>query len=318
MDAAALQIPRPQAATSAIERQVEAGAARALVENAPALASGVDRVEAGRRDHQRDCRGEQKDRHQRGAAPGRKMKIDRRGERHFRRCPRQRPHGGKLFVAALGLKFDHATPITRRRGRSSVAEESRQRRMGRGLRLAEFDHAPVVVDEDRLGEPLVRVGLEHISEDFGLRALRIGHERRVEPLSEQGGADVNLARGVAQRQIALEPKMLERQRHNANNCDGKCDPDRRRNDPPATARGGETQRGAFERLDQAARPRQGEAKPRLPAQASGWPFRTSVPVCRAYTRHRPSQTSPQITLGQPPSRPNHYDKNPCANLCPDP
>jgi len=65
-----------------------------------------------------------------------------------------------------------------------------------------------------------------------------------------------------------------------------------------------------------ARPRLSEAKRRVPAQRSTWPYWTSVPVCRACTRHRPSQSSPQITLGPPPLRPNHYDKNPCANLCP--
>ena len=52
MDAAARQIPRPQAATSAIERQARsARASRALLANAPALASGVDRVQPRRRDN---------------------------------------------------------------------------------------------------------------------------------------------------------------------------------------------------------------------------------------------------------------------------
>ena len=47
-------------------------------------------------------------------------------------------------------------------------------------------------------------------------------------------------------------------------------------------------------------PRQGRPNRRLPAQRSRRPLRTNVPVCRACTRHRPSQTSTQSILGQPP------------------
>src|SRR5579871_1711884 len=172
-----------------------------------------------------------------------------------------------------------------------------------------------MVHEDRLGEPLLGMGLEHISEDFGLRPLRISQERRIEPLDKQAGPYVDLARGGAERQVTFDPQVLKRQRNNANNRDSDDNRNCRRISSPANARDQESATHAFEGANWSTHPRRGEPKRRFPAQRSGWPFRTSAPVCRAYTRHRPSQTSPQITLGQPPLGPNHYDKNPCANLC---
>ena len=68
--------------------QLDAGAPRALFANASALAAGMDRVEGRRRDHERDRQGEQKDRHQRRATPGRQMKINRRREGYS--CPSPR------------------------------------------------------------------------------------------------------------------------------------------------------------------------------------------------------------------------------------
>ena len=245
------------------------------------------------------------------------MKIDRRGEGDPRRGSRQSPHGGKFLVVSRFVA-NHAAPIVARGGGLRAAHEGRERRIGGGMGLAVFDQAPVAVDEDRLGEPLLRMGVEDAAEDFGGRRQRFSGQRRVEPLGEKRRPHGDLALGGAKREIPLERQMLERQGDDCNDRDGRPDQSRQRNHPPANRRGGETPMRPFERLDRAARPRQREAKRRLPAQALGWPFRTSVPVCRAYTRHRPSQTSPQITLGQPPLRPNHYDKNPCANLCPDP
>ena len=192
------------------------------------------------------------------------MKINRRSEGHSRRSPRQRPHRGKLLVAPFGLKLDHPAPIAPRNGSFRTADEGRQRRVGRSLRPAKLDHAPVVVDEKRLGQPLVGMRLEHASEDLGLVPLRVGDKRRVEPLGEEGGADVDLARGGAQRQIPFEPQLLERQRDNADDRDGDPDRNRRRNHPPANRRRAWAPH-AFQRLDLTARPRPGEAKHRLPA-----------------------------------------------------
>ena len=100
MDAAALQIPRPQAATSSIEREVDARAPGALLANAPALAPGVDDVEAARRDHQRDRRGEQEDRHPAVRRQAARCGSTGEAKATLAEVARKGPHGRELFVAA--------------------------------------------------------------------------------------------------------------------------------------------------------------------------------------------------------------------------
>ena len=171
-------------------------------------------------------------------------------------------------------------------------------------------------------EPLIGMSLKNVAKDFGFGRLRIGAQRRVEPLGEQRRAHVDLARAGAQRQIALEPQMLKGEREDGENRNGDADDNRRRNPPTADRGPGGTRMRApssaahekaggrfftqsarnqrnigpatirsnperFRRLARPASPRLGEAKRRFPAQRSSWPHWTSVPVCRAYTRHRP-------------------------------
>ncbi len=121
----------------------------------------------------------------------------------------------------------------------------------------ELDKAPVAVDEDGLSEPLVGMFLKNAPEDLGFGRLRRGCQRRVELRGEESGAHVDLARGGPERQIALEPQMLERQCDNADDREEHADRGRRWGQAPPDRRAGGTLMRAFKRLDRAASPSKG-------------------------------------------------------------
>ena len=95
-----------------------------------------------------------------------------------------------------------------------------------------FDHAAVALDEHRSREPLIGMSPKNAAKNFGLGRLRIGAQRRVERLGQQRRAHVDVARSSAQRQIALEPQMLNGEREDGEDRKGDADDDRRWNSPP--------------------------------------------------------------------------------------
>ena len=109
----------------------------------------------------------------------------------------------------------------------------------------EIDQAAVAVDEDRLGEPLIGMSLDHAAEDLSFGRLRVGAQRRAEPVGEQRRAHVDLARAGAERQITLEPQVLKGDRDDAEDRNGDTDQNRR-GDAPSADRGARgTRMGAF-------------------------------------------------------------------------
>ena len=128
-------------------------------------------------------------------------------------------------------------------------------------------------------EPLVGMSLENAAKDFGFGRLRIGAQRRVEPLGEQGRAHVDFARAGAQRQIALEPQMLKREREDGEDRNGdaadKSRWNRRAGGPQRRAR---TRRRTLDRLCRAGErtPSANRNRP-VPAQCFNWPHLNKRP-----------------------------------------
>ena len=212
------------------------------------------------------------------------MTIDGRSKRHPGRGPRQHPHGGELIAVMFGLDAGHAALNVA--GADGLRGREGASRIGGVLGPVVFDHAAVAVDEHRLRETLIGMGVKNAAENLGFGRLRIGAQRRVEPLGEQRRAHVDLARAGAERQIALDPQMLDGERDDAKIAKAT---------PMTTADGIRRRRtGAPDATRMCARapssagePMPGEAKRRFPAQCLSWSHWISVPVCRAYTRHRP-------------------------------
>ena len=82
------------------------------------------------------------------------------------------------------------------------------------------------------------MSLKNAAKNFGLGRPRIGAQRIVEPLGEQRRAHVDVARAGAQRQIALEPQMLNGEREDGDDRKGDADDDRRWNPSPADGSAG--------------------------------------------------------------------------------
>ena len=228
------------------------------------------------------------------------MIIDWRSKRHPGQSPRQHPHGGELIAAAFGLDADHAALDVAGRGWFCAGREGRQSQIGSVLRPVVFDHAAVAIDEHRLREPLIGMSVKNAAKNLGFGRLWIGAQRRAEPLGEQRRAHVDLARASVERQIALDPQMLSHERETATIAKAT----------PMKTAGESVAGGPRRRQDEdcarstASLGRRAHASAKRnaasPLSASSWPHWISVPVCRAYARHRHSQTSPQITLGLPP------------------
>ncbi len=224
-DPPALQIPGPQPAAAAIERQFNARAAAPLLADALALASDIGGIEAARRDDERHRDAEQKNGHPRRAAPDREMNVDGRSESDLPCRRRQVSHRSELIAFAIRRDANHAGLFDVGNRKPFRSEVSGWWPVCRVLLRVERNPPAVAIDQDRLGEALVGMGCENAVENVGWGRLRRGRQRRIEPRGENGRAHVDLARSRAQGQIAFEPQMLERQSDDAH--DGEGDANRR-------------------------------------------------------------------------------------------
>jgi hypothetical protein len=98
--------------------------------------------------------------------------------------------------------------------------------------------------------------------------LRVGAERRVEPLGQKGRAHIDFARDGSQSQIVFEPQVLKRQCENAENRDCCADDDGRRDQPRADRKADRTVMRATDHPRRPTSPRFSEAKPDLSIQCS--------------------------------------------------
>jgi len=264
-DSAAMQLPRPQAAASAVQREVEAGATRAFHADALAPAANFRPVETASGDNQSDRRAEQEDRHRRGAPPCREMALDRRGEGDAPGHRRQGSDRGEPVAGAIRNPND---------GRLSASSGERVRVRQRAASLLggiDGDASPRAIHQSRPGEPLIGMGFENAPENLRRRRLRSGRQSGVEARRDQGRAHVDLASGLRQRKIALDQEAPHG--HDGHEEDGDDDADRGGRGNPARA----ITRAAANRDAVPAPDRFTRASPR---------------VCRACTRHRCSQTLP--------------------------
>ena len=226
--------------------------------------------------------------HQRGAPPSRQVQVDRRGEGNPPGRRRQRSYRCKSFGHAVADDPNRAFQIAHR--------FQGGRRIG-GYSLAE------TIDHDCFRETLVRVGGEDAVKNFRRRRLRGFSQRGVKPRGKKCCPHVDLARRVPKGEVPFEPQVLKGHCDRGDDCECDGSPGRRGKPRPLGLRPKQDRR---------------PGKDGVPASRSDTTVKASLRVCRARTRHRRSRISPSLTFGKTHPRPNHYDKNPCVNLCPAP
>ncbi len=188
------------------------------------------------------------------SAPGNEMTSTGEAKATRVRLP-ESPHRGEFIAAAFGLDANRAAG---HRCRGGCRPPGKRGQSGTGAVFGPVndEQAALAVDEYRLRQPLIRMSFENATKDVGFRRPRLGAERRVEPLGEEGRAHIDLARPGAKREIPLEPQMLGRERDDADNRQKRRQENRRRVEPP----GGRGARGP--------RPRAFSAPPGRRAHAS--------------------------------------------------
>ena len=132
------------------------------------------------------------------------MKLDRRDEGDASGCRRQRPDRGEAIARrVVDTRTTPDSPSRRERVRTG-------RQPAAAFGRIDGDAPPVAVDQHRLGEPLLGMSAKDAAKDLRRRRLRGCGKRSVETPGEKGRAQVDLACGLRQREIPLEPQMLQR------------------------------------------------------------------------------------------------------------
>ena len=115
------------------------------------------------------------------------------------------------------------------------------------------------------------MSLKNAAKNFGFGRLRIGAQRRVQLLGQQGRAHVDLVRPGAQRQIALEPQMLEGEREDGEDRNGDAGDKSRRDGRRRTGAAGGPRTRLLDRLGRPASERRSEPNRPVPTQCFNWP-----------------------------------------------
>ena len=265
-DAPLREVPIPQAASAAIEREIDMAAHRRLGAGARLRPSRLQSEGAGRADQGERGGAEQQDHDQRRTPPRPQQFVDRRDEGDLAGRGAQVAHRGECVVAVGALHPERPRLVGENGQRFGGAEHGFERRAGCERRIG-GDHHAGAVGEQRTRRLEIRIGGEDRPKRVGRRGGRRGRQRFVEPRRQRGGEDVEIARPPGERAFALGAQVLERQ----------------------SEQGDEQQRGEDGR--QRGRPGGEPAQDRR-ATRLVWPPRPGLRRrrksvdCRACTRHR--------------------------------
>ena len=202
-NATATDVPSPQSAAAAVERQIDTGASRAVLASALQTRSRIGGVEPGRDEEERDRRGEQCHGHGRHVPPVGKVRRNRRGEDHPAVRRRQRPRDSEAVAAVIVDDPDDVGVVLLDRKRAFRAG------LGPSLRRIDGDRLPVAVDQHRARQPFVGSGGQNPAKHFGRRDLRRRQKRGIELSGDDGRAHGDLMGRVPQGGIALDAQLLE-------------------------------------------------------------------------------------------------------------
>ena len=265
-DAPLREVPIPQAASAAIEREIDMAAHRRLGAGARLRPPRLQGEGAGRADQGERGGAEQQDHDQRRTPPRPQQFVDRRDEGDLAGRGAQVAHRGEFVVAVGALHPERPGLVGENGQRFGGAEHGFERRAGRERRIG-GDHHAGAVGEQRARRLEIRIGGEDRPKRLGRRGGRRGRQRFVK------------ARRRARWRRRRDRAPRRRARVRARSANARRSVRTERTSSSAAKRGGSAGAQA------ASRPNVAAPRARLAPSARPRRRRKSVD-CRARTRHR--------------------------------